>query len=216
VNINPPLLHPRENANTARWCFCCVSFYFLVLLSNNHFTKYTDCHESEGVILKYGLAALGVVIVVILAWFFALPTLAANELQQALKSGDTIGINKTVDFVSLRENLRGTLGGALTQANPNEPSSMIGSALSGLLLNPLVDQLVTPAGLSLLFQGGMGSFSGLGTTNFRVSSGLQSLDRFAIVLTDLSNPQNTITLVLMPRGMQWKLVGIVFSPTAKG
>jgi hypothetical protein len=166
--------------------------------------------------LKYGLAVLGMVIVVVLAWFFALPALAANELQQALKSGDTIGINKTVDFVSLRENLRGTLGGALTQANPNEPSSMIGSALSGLLLNPLVDQLVTPAGLSLLFQGGMGSFSGQGTTNFRVSSGLQGLDRFAIVLTDLSNPQNTITLVLMPRGMQWKLVGIVFSPTAKG
>lgn len=164
--------------------------------------------------MKYGLAALGLVIVIVLTWFLALPTLAANELQQALKSGDAIGINKTVDFVSLRENLRGSIGGALISAKPSgDVGSMLGSALSGFLLNPFVDQIATPAGLSLLFQGGMGGFSGQGTTNFAISSGLQGLDRFHIVLTDLSNPQNKITLVLMPRGMQWKLVGIVFSPT---
>ncbi len=163
--------------------------------------------------MKFGLAALGVVLVVALAWFFALPALAANELQQALKSGDVIGINKTVDFIALRENLRGTIGSALNQPKPSsDVGSVLSSALSGLLLNPFIDQIATPAGLSLLFQGGMGSFSGQGTTNFAISSGLQGLDRYNVVLTDLSNPQNKITLVLMPRGMQWKLVGIVFVP----
>ena len=160
---------------------------------------------------------LGVVLVAAVAWFFVLPSLAANSLQSALKSSDVITINNTVDFPLLRENLRGTLGTALAQNSSSaDVASVLGSALSGLILNPLVDQLVSPAGLVALFQGGMGGLSGSGTTNFKVSSGLLAVDRFGITLTDLSNPKNTITLVLMPRGLQWKLVGIEFSPAALG
>ena len=160
---------------------------------------------------------LGVVLVAAVAWFFVLPSLAANSLQSALKSSDVITINNTVDFPLLRENLRGTLGTALAQNSSSaDVASVLGSALSGLILNPLVDQLVSPAGLVALFQGGMGGLSGSGTTNFKVSSGLLAVDRFGITLTDLSNPKNTITLVLMPRRVQWKLVGIEFSPAALG
>jgi hypothetical protein len=167
--------------------------------------------------MKFLVGAAVVGLLGLLSWFFVLPSMAANSLQGALKTSDVITINNTVDFVSLRENLRGSLGAALSQVNPSaDAGSLLGSALSGLFLNPLVDQLVTPAGLVALFQGGMGSLSGQGATNFAVSSGLQGLDRFGIVLTDVSNPKNTITLVLMPRGLSWKLVGITFSPSVSG
>jgi hypothetical protein len=165
--------------------------------------------------MKYIIGIVAALILGLIGWFFIAPSLAANSLQAALRTSDVSTINNTVDFPLLRENLRGTIGAALNPQNPvGNAGSMLSSALSGIFLNPLVDQLVTPSGLVTLFQGGMGNFTGQGTTNFRVSSGIQGFNKYAIVLTDLSNPQNTITLVMMPRGLQWKLVGINFAPTA--
>ncbi len=165
--------------------------------------------------MKYIIGIVVAMVLGLIGWFFVAPNLAANSLQTALRTSDVIAINNTVDFPLLRENLRGTIGSALNPQNPiGDAGSMLSSALSGIFLNPLVDQLVTPSGLVTLFQGGMGNFTGQGTTNFKVTNGIQGFNKYAIVLTDLSNPENTITLMMMPRGLQWKLVGINFAPTS--
>ena len=167
--------------------------------------------------MKIGLGIAVTVVLAVLAWLFVAPALSAQELQRALRDNDTPAIQNVVNFPALRENLRGTLGASLTGQGTKatlEPGSAFGAALAGLMMGPVVDALVTPAGLSTLFKGGAGAFTGEAAQNIRVSSGLQALNRYAITLTDLDKPDSVVTLVLMPNGLQWQLVAIGFPPGA--
>jgi hypothetical protein len=135
--------------------------------------------------MKYAFATVFVVLLLAVGWFFVAPMLAASSLETALKNNDTIGINAAVEFPTLRENLRSSIGSAVGQQAGNQDlASQLGAALAGSLLGALLEQLVTPAGLASLYQGGTGSFSGQPNTNLRVSSGLLGIDRFGITLTD--------------------------------
>ena len=163
--------------------------------------------------MKITLAIFAAAALAGLAWLFVAPILTAQELQRALRENDTAAIQNVVNFPALRENLRGTLGANLTGQGSKatlEPGSAFGAALAGLMMGPIVDALVTPAGLSALFQGGAGAFTGQAAQNIRVSSGLQALNRYAIQLTDSDDPANVVTLVLMPNGLQWQLTAISF------
>jgi Protein of unknown function (DUF2939) len=165
--------------------------------------------------MKIAIGAASLVVFGVIAWLFVAPALAANDLQSALRDNDPIGINKTVDFPSLRDNLRVALSSNLAAQNGAstlEPEQALQSAFAGLIAGPIIDAIVTPAGLSALFKGGIGSLNGDANATIRVSSGLQSLDRYAVTLTDTNNPANVVTLILMPRGLQWKLVSIGFPP----
>ena len=167
--------------------------------------------------MKIGLGIAIAFILALLAWLFIAPVLSAQELQRALRDNDPAAIQNLVNFPALRENLRGTLGANLAgQANKStlEPGGIFGAALAGLMMGPIVDALVTPAGLSALFKGGTGTFTGQAPGSIRVSSGLQALNRYAITLTDVDNPASVVTLVLMPNGLQWQLTAISFPPDA--
>ena len=167
--------------------------------------------------MKIGLGIAVAAVSAGLAWLFVAPVLTAQELQRALRDNDVPAIQNAVNFPALRENLRGTLGANLAGQGGKatlEPGSVFGAALAGLMMGPIVDALVTPAGLSALFKGGAGAFTGQAAQNIRVASGLQALNRYAIQLTDLDNPANVVTLVLMPNGLQWQLTAIGFPPNA--
>lgn len=167
--------------------------------------------------MKITLAIFAAAALAGLAWLFVAPILTAQELQRALRENDTVAIQNIVNFPALRENLRGTLDANLAgQSNKAtlEPGGIFGAALAGLMMGPIVDALVTPAGLSALFKGGVGAFTGQAPGNIRVASGLQALNRYAITLTDLDNPVSVVTLVLMPNGLQWQLTAIGFPPDA--
>ena len=161
--------------------------------------------------MKAMIGVGSLLVIAAVAWLFVAPALAANELQNALRDNDPIGINKTVDFPALRDHLRVTLSSSLAAPNGAatlEPAQALQSAFAGLIAGPIIDAMVTPAGLAALFKGGASSLTGDANANIRVSSGLRSLDRYEITLTNASNPSSVTTLTLMPRGLQWKLVSI--------
>ena len=163
--------------------------------------------------MKIGLGIAVAAVLSSLAWLLIAPVLSAQELQRALRDNDTTAIQNVVNFPALRENLRGTLGSSLAgqRGETLEPGAAFSAALAGLMMGPIVDALVTPAGLSTLFKGGVGTFTGqTASNNIRVASGLQSLNKYAITLTDLDNPASVVTLVLMPTGLQWQLTAIEF------
>ena len=163
--------------------------------------------------MKIGLGIAAALILAALAWLFIAPALSAQELQRALRDNDAPAIQRVVNFSALRENLRGTLGSSFAGQGSQatlEPGAVFGAALAGLMMGPIVDAIVTPAGLSTLFKGGAGAFTGQTPGNIRVASGLEALNRYAITLTDLDNPASVVTLVLMPNGLQWQLTAIRF------
>jgi hypothetical protein len=165
--------------------------------------------------MKYAIGAVAVIVVAVLGWLFAAPLMAANDLRQALQNEDTIAIERSVDFPALRENLRGSLGAAMTDtSDPKNGLELLGKAIAGAFVSPLMDLIITPQGLSMIYKNGVGGLKGQSTPNMQVSGGLQGLDRYNLVVTDTANPQNTVTLILMPRGLQWKLVGLKFNPDA--
>jgi hypothetical protein len=165
--------------------------------------------------MKYAIGALAVIVAAVLGWFLVAPLLAANDLRQALQNEDTIAIERNVDFPALRENLRGGVSAAVTNtSDPKNGLELIGKAIAGAFVSPLMDLIITPEGLSMIYKNGVGGLKGETSPNMQVSGGLQGLDRYNLVVTDTDNPQNTVTLILMPRGLQWKLVGLKFNPNA--
>jgi Protein of unknown function (DUF2939) len=165
--------------------------------------------------MKYVIGAIAVIIVAALGWLFVAPLMAANELRLALQSEDTIAIERHVDFPALRDNLRGGLSAAMTDTNdPKNGIEMIGKAIAGAFVSPLMDLIITPQGLSAIYKNGVGGITGRTDAEVQVSGGLQGLDRYNLVVTDTKKPENSVVLIMMPRGLQWKLVGLKFNPQA--
>ncbi len=162
--------------------------------------------------MKYAIG-FAAILLGLLAWLFIAPLVAANDLRQALQSADTIAIERNVDFPALRENLRGNLSAAITDTNdPKNGIEMLSKAIAGAFVSPLMDLIITPQGLSAIYKNGIGGLKGSTDADIQVSSGLQGLDRYNLVVTDTKDPENSVTLVMMPRGLQWKLVGLKFNP----
>ena len=113
--------------------------------------------------LSLGIAVVGLAAVAV--WLYFSPYLAVNGLKQAATAQDASAVAGYVDFPSVQNSLKTALGAKVSQATaaaPANPLFALGAALGTALVNPLVDALVTPEGLALLFQGSIANAAPLG------------------------------------------------------
>lgn len=149
------------------------------------------------------LIALGI------AYFFASPYLAVRGLNKALQSGDQQALEAHVDFPALRESLKAQMRQAVTaelgaEASADNPFAGMAVAFVSALVDPMVDSMVTPSGLSTLIKEAhkqqpapdddafAGARMGLkGTSEFHVTVGKEA--------------DKSYKLVLLRKGLDWKL-----------
>ena len=89
---------------------------------------------------------------------FASPWLALKDLTQAFEDQDTRKIEKLVDFPELREDIKVTARAAMMKSAAIElegnPFAAMGIMMANAIVDPIIDQVISPAGLQLLFSAG--------------------------------------------------------------
>ena len=89
---------------------------------------------------------------------FASPWLALKDLTQAFEDQDTRKIEKLVDFPELREDIKVTAKAAMMKSAAIElegnPFAAMGIMMANAIVDPIIDQVISPAGLQLFFSAG--------------------------------------------------------------
>ncbi len=91
---------------------------------------------------------LALTLLVAAVWFVVTPRRAYNDFRVALLTGSESGLQATVDFPRLRDNLKRDLAPALERVGGG-----IGTTVGGLLLEQAVNSVLTPTGLSQVVTG---------------------------------------------------------------
>ncbi|HEX8431940.1 MAG TPA: DUF2939 domain-containing protein, partial [Longimicrobium sp.] len=90
-------------------------------------------------------------------WLYFTPHLALRRLQAAAESGDDAALREMVDFpavrASLKEEVRGAIADEMERDGKRSAFSAFGAALAGMMVDPLVDSFVTPAGIAAAARG---------------------------------------------------------------
>ena len=104
-----------------------------------------------------GLAAAGTG-VLLGAYYAASPWLTVNKLKQAFEKKDTRQIEKIVDFPELREDFKEVAKATVMKNAAKElegnPFAALGMMMANALIDPLIDSVISPAGLQALLSTG--------------------------------------------------------------
>ncbi|WP_332853675.1 DUF2939 domain-containing protein [Duganella sp. S19_KUP01_CR8] len=105
---------------------------------------------------KLTLSAVAVVTIALVITFGS-PYIALYQIRTAVAERDADAISDHVDFPALRENLKGqVMGGMMAAMDTPElksnPFAGVGQALGAAMVGPMIDTLVSPAGLIALMQ----------------------------------------------------------------
>jgi len=175
-----------------------------------------------------GVAAAAVAAFV-LAWAVS-PILAAQDLIRAAKAGDERGIERLVDFPSLRASLKDELNDELIERMRRDPRVVesglggLGMMLAPMLLSGAVDTLVTPEVVASMVTtaeapdptrpGDPDPADKRDGNDIHQSWGYRSLNEFAVTLTDRDRPDDHLALLMERRGLfAWKLAAVDLQST---
>ena len=89
------------------------------------------------------------------SYAFVSPWLALRDFTQAFENQDRRKIEKLIDFPELREDIKVTAKAAMMKSAAVElegdPFAAMGIMMANAIVDPIIDQVVSPAGLQLLF-----------------------------------------------------------------
>ena len=179
-----------------------------------------------------GLAAAGTG-VLLGAYYAASPWLTINKLKQAFEKKDTRQIEKIVDFPELREDFKEIAKATVMKNAAKElegnPFAALGMMMANALIDPLIDSVISPAGLQALLSTGEmsvqpsdvlnenNSWSSKESTTeeFKPSPDLSvkmnytDLNEFKIELSNKKVIAEPISLFMERKGFaDWKVTGI--------
>lgn len=102
--------------------------------------------------LKFSLLAL---ILIVLGWAYASPYWVLHQIKQAADQNDSDKISSYIDYPSVRDSLKLQLQAQMNSkinTQGNDALSKLGSLFASSMADQLVDSLVTPEAMTLLFK----------------------------------------------------------------
>ncbi len=164
---------------------------------------------------KHLLGGAGALLALFLAIYFASPLFAFGALKGALQAGDRDRLEQLIDFPSVKDGLKQDLNAAMMEQLTNDPEMKdnpfagLGMALAPMMVDRMVDAMVTPAGLAKATHTDKGDAADRGVgkpgPKARFKYAYVGLDRFKVSNSD--TPEETAALVMERRGLfHWKLV----------
>lgn len=102
---------------------------------------------------RWAIAAFVLLVLAAGGWYFASPWWTLRQMQAAADANDGERLAAYIDFPMLRDDLRGDLSAQMQTEARARGGAFGGLAASfgQMLINPLVDNLVTPSGVRALF-----------------------------------------------------------------
>jgi hypothetical protein len=154
-----------------------------------------------------GLAACAVVGGLLLAG----PYVALNQLRNAASKGDVQALSELVDFDQVRTNTKIRLRSSIEQRVPPGLSglAMVGAAVAGAALDPLVDTVITPQTIAGWVKEPPAPLRGTPTKGQAVETKTHfvSLSQFE---ASVNNGGTRVDLVLTRDYLRWRLTDVRF------
>ena len=120
----------------------------------------------------------------------------------ALMSGDHKSVSRSVDWVALRDSVRGQVVAAATkEMNKAAGANSLGAGLAVMMAQTAVDSYVSPTGLQMMFESSKGDSSGKGLKPSKYYFD-GALDFISVEMGQYSPIKATFQL----QGLRWRLV----------
>lgn len=105
------------------------------------------------------LLSLGAVLLLVAGagWYWGSPAYAMSQLRDAALSGDEDALEDRIDFPSVRESLKADMAALMMAQVANQEQdgfAAFGAALAMGMVGPMVDAMVTPAGMATMVKQG--------------------------------------------------------------
>jgi hypothetical protein len=165
------------------------------------------------------LAAAVLVIAAVVIWYLASPGWTLHQMKAAADANDPDALNSYIDYPALREDLKAEIAGQMIAEAKKDKSGFggFGLAIGTAMIGPVVDRLVTPAGLrtALIAKREEAHIKAAPDA----ASALRVPDDPVIVRRGLSEflvaskRQPKSGLVFKRHGLSWKLSGVNLPPS---
>ncbi len=151
---------------------------------------------------------------------YASPYITISRVRAAAAKGDAETVNTHIDYPALRESLKGWIGASMAKemAKSNlkdNPIAALGAALALVMVDKMVDAMVTPEGVRMMLEGqrprpqpqGQGKReekSGQ-PSNTQTQMSYEAYDSFIVKVRKKDRPADEFTMVWRRSGFTWKL-----------
>ena len=161
------------------------------------------------------------VISAMIGWYFLSPLFALNNIKSAVEKKDADAIASFIDFELLKSDLKADMNLAMISEMENDASGMsaAGAALGMAMINPMIDALVSPAGINKMLADAPGSSEQ--TPSSPIPSFKKLNEGYTIKRVNMSKfrlvpkENDGAGVIFERRGLGWKIVGIDLPPTPK-
>jgi hypothetical protein len=149
---------------------------------------------------------------------YASPYLTLYQMYQSVKQKDAQGVASYVNFPALRESVKTNVQGLVSQElskQDNPLMALIGSAVSGFVVDPVIDQIVTPEGVAALLEGQQLLLNrdrqpqlSEKATEVEVQPHYESFNQFVVSVKPKGETAMPVDLLLSREGLGWKVTGV--------
>jgi hypothetical protein len=139
-------------------------------------------------------------------------------MKSAADAGDANKLASYVDFPSVKESLKTSIGAKISEATKDQqdnPFAFLGAAMAVAIINPIIDTLVTPSSLSMMMKGEKPSLEGKQARNSKsqsdtdVSMSYDGMNRFIVTVKKKNEDGKPLRLIYNRDGFfSWKLTAI--------
>ena len=176
-----------------------------------------------------GFTIAGMVLLVLIGWFYYTPYMAFDSLKKAAVRRDAKAVAEHVDFPSLRESVKSWIKAPMmkrvVKAMQDNPFAGLGMMMANAMVDPMVDAMISPAGLAAMMEGKrpspqendvagvrqVDSISGSAKDKIDVSKGYTGFNQFEYSAKEPGG-RFEVTLVFHRYGFTWKLAEIRLPP----
>jgi hypothetical protein len=166
----------------------------------------------------------GLIILLVACWIYAAPYLAVRSMRKAVENRDAVALADYVNFPALKESLKASftahMAKVMAEKKDNNAFAALGVAMANALINPMIDSLVSPEGLSAMMNGQNPSLakqkeeqtlearSGSSDDEPITKMRYENFNRFTVSTSDKRNQGREVTMVFLRDGLSWKLSAI--------
>jgi hypothetical protein len=166
---------------------------------------------------KWKIAAAAATLIVIACgtlWYFESPAWTLKGMRDAAQSRDGDALNAYIDYPALRESLKAELMARMMTEAQKDKSGLgrIGMAFGSAIMGPMIDGLVSPAGMraALIAEGQQNAGAAASALHVPEKPVMVRHGFSEFVVTTKEQPDSG--LIFKRHGLSWKLSGVELPP----
>jgi hypothetical protein len=150
---------------------------------------------------------------------YASPYLTLYQMYQSVKSSDFQGVASHVDFPALRDSVKANVQMMISQETTQQDNpllGLLGKIIGGVVLDPVVDAVVTPEGVAALLEGqqlqiGRGNHQAKFSQkadSVEVKPHYESFNQFVVSVKPKGEEKSPVEIILSRDFLSWKVSGV--------